>query len=123
MDFFKDCEQGLLWEIVLRLRSQVYSPSEYVCRKGDVGREMYIVNSGKLEVLDNEHGPILKELLHGDYFGEISVLNLGLGNSNRRRTAFVRSVGYTALLCLSQADLLDVLNDYPETKRMLIKKK
>ena len=120
--FFKDCEQGLLWEIVVRLRTQVYSPNEYVCRKGDVGREMYIVNSGKLEVLANEHGPVLKELVHGEYFGEISVLNLGLGNSHRRRTAFVRSVGYTALLCLSQADLLDVLNDYPKTKAMLIKK-
>lgn len=122
VDFFKDCEQGLLWEIVLRLRTQVYSPSEYVCRKGDVGREMYIVNSGKLEVLADENGEVLKELIHGEYFGEISVLNLGLGNSHRRRTAFVRSVGYTALLCLSQTDLLDVLNDYPKTKAMLIKK-
>ncbi len=122
VDFFKECEQGLLWEIVVRLRTQVYSPNEYVCRKGDVGREMYIVNSGKLEVLDDEHGPVLKELLHGEYFGEISVLNLGLGNSHRRRTAFVRSVGYTALLCLSQTDLLDVLDDYPKTKAMLVKK-
>jgi len=122
VDFFKDCEQGLLWELVLRLRTQVYSPNEYVCRKGDVGREMYIVNSGKLEVLQDEYGPLLKELLHGEYFGEISVLNLGLGNSHRRRTAFVRSVGYTSLLCLSQADLLDVLKDYPKTKAMLIKK-
>lgn len=122
VDFFTDCDQGLLWEIVLRLRSQVYSPNEYVCRKGDVGREMYIVNSGKLEVLADENGEVLKELIHGEYFGEISVLNLGLGNSHRRRTAFVRSVGYTALFCLSQTDLLDVLDDYPKTKAMLIEK-
>lgn len=122
VDFFDKCEQGLLWEIVLRLRIQVYSPGELVCRKGDVGREMYIVNSGKLEVLEDENGKALKELTHGEYFGEISVLNLGLGKSQRRRTAFVRSLGYTSLLCLTQADLLEVLEDYPRTKEMLILK-
>lgn len=122
VDFFDKCEQGLLWEVVLRLRTQVYSPGEYVCRKGDVGREMYIVNSGKLEVLEEENGIVLKELTHGEYFGEISVLNLGLGKSQRRRTAFVRSLGYTSLLCLTQTDLLEVLDDYPKTKDMLISK-
>lgn len=121
VDFFSKCEQGLLWEVVLRLRTQVYSPGEFVCRKGDVGREMYIINSGKLEVLEEENGIILNELKHGEIFGEISVLNLGMGKSHRRRTAFVQSVGYTSLLCLTQNDLLEVLNDYPKTKDMLIK--
>lgn len=120
VDLFKKCEQGLLWEVMLRLRTQVYSPGEFVCRKGDVGREMYIVNSGKLDVLEEENGIPLKELVHGEYFGEISVLHLGLGKSHRRRTAFIRSVGYTSLLCLTQADLFEVLNDYPKAKDILI---
>ena len=55
-DFFAECGHGLLWELVLRLRTQVYSPGEYVCRNGDVGREMYMVSSGKLEVLAEEDG-------------------------------------------------------------------
>ena len=120
VDFFEKCEQGLLWELVLRLRTQVYSPGEYVCRKGDVGREMYIVNNGRLEVLPEENRAAVRELTHGEYFGEISVLNIG--KSLRRRTAFVRSVGYSALLCLSQSDLLDVLKDYPKTMEMLVQK-
>ncbi len=122
VDFFSVCEPGLLWELVVRLRTQVYSPGEYVCRKGDVGREMYIVNIGKLEVMAQEDGLVLKEMIHGEYFGEISVLNLGTGKSHRRRTAFVRSVGFSTLLCLSQSDLLDVLKDYPETMETLIAK-
>ena len=117
VDFFEECEQGLLWELVLRLQMQVYSPGEYVCRKGDVGREMYIVSHGKLEVLTDEHGEVLNELKPGDYFGEISVLNLG--RSMRRRTAFVRSVGYSDLLCLSQIDLLEVMQDYPRAMETL----
>lgn len=120
VDFFAECEQGLLWELVLRLRTQVYSPGEYVCRKGDVGREMYIVSSGKLEVMAQEDGWILRTLLHGESFGEISVLDLG--HNNRRRTAFVRSVGYSVLLCLSESELLEVLKDYPKTKNRMVAK-
>lgn len=117
VEFFQECEGGLLWELVLRLRTQVYSPGEYVCRKGDVGREMYIVNRGRLEVLADENKAALKELVPGEYFGEISILNLG--QSQHRRTAFVRSVGYSDLLCLTQADLMDVLQDYPQTLQKL----
>lgn len=117
VEFFQECEGGLLWELVLRLRTQVYSPGEYVCRKGDVGREMYIVNRGRLEVLAEENAAVLKELVVGEYFGEISILNLG--QSQHRRTAFVRSVGYSDLLCLTQADLMDVLQDYPQTLNKL----
>ena len=120
VDFFEECEQGLLWELVLRLRTQIYSPGEYVCRKGDVGREMYIVNSGRLEVSAEQNSEVFRKLLHGEYFGEISVLNLG--KSQHRRTVFVRSIGYTQLLCLSQTDLLEVLNDYPRTKDTLVMK-
>lgn len=119
-DFFAECEQGLLWELVLRLRTQIYSPGEYVCRKGDVGREMYMVSSGRLEVMPEEDGRIVRTLLHGESFGEISVLDLG--NNHRRRTAFVRSVGYSVLLCLTESDLSQVLRDYPKTKeRMIVK--
>ena len=117
VEFFQECEGGLLWELVLRLRTQVYSPGEYVCRKGDVGREMYIVNRGRLEVLADENKAALKELEPGEYFGEISILNLG--QSQHRRTAFVRSVGYSDLLCLTQVDLMDVLQDYPQTLNKL----
>jgi len=47
---FEECEEGLLRELVLKLRPQVYSPGDFICRTGEVGKEMFIVNHGKVEV-------------------------------------------------------------------------
>lgn len=34
----QDCEPGLLVELVLMLKLQVFAPGAYICRKGDVGK-------------------------------------------------------------------------------------
>ena len=115
--FFERCETSLLSDLVLCLKPQIYLPGDYVCRKGDVGHEMYIVNRGKLEVLDEDNVTIKSVLTTGSYFGEISILDLG--ETQHRRTANVRSVGYSDLLCLSQHDLLMVLKNYPKTLQNL----
>ena len=90
---------------------------DYVCRKGDIGREMYIVNRGKLEVVSESGMKVYAGLESGSYFGEISVLCMSsFGN---RRTASVRSVGYSELFCLSKHDLMEVLDEYPEIKKKI----
>lgn len=69
-------------------------------------KEMYIVNGGKLRVLNDELGTVLATLTAGAYFGEISLLNVGA--EGNRRTASVLSVGYSELLCLSKKDIWEV---------------
>lgn len=39
---FKDCEQGFLCELVLKLRSQIFSPEDYICRIGEIGKQVYL---------------------------------------------------------------------------------
>lgn len=50
---------------------QVFSPGDFVCRKGDVGKEMYIVKRGKLSVVADDGKTIYATLGAGSVFGEV----------------------------------------------------
>lgn len=44
---------------------------------GEVGKEMYIVNRGRLQVVADNGKTVMASLKAGCYFGEISILNMG----------------------------------------------
>ncbi|PRD22887.1 UNVERIFIED_CONTAM: Cyclic nucleotide-gated channel cone photoreceptor subunit alpha [Trichonephila clavipes] len=119
---FQDCEPGLLVQLVLKLKLQVFSPGDYICRKGDVGKEMYIVKRGQLHVVGDDGKKVLATLSEGCVFGELSILNISGVKTGNRRTANVRSVGFSDLFCLSKEDLWNVLAEYPEAQKMLIER-
>ncbi|ODN03246.1 Cyclic nucleotide-gated cation channel subunit A [Orchesella cincta] len=119
---FQDCEPGLLAELVLKLRLQVFSPGDYICRKGDVGREMYIIKRGKVSVVADDGKTVFVTLGGGCVFGEVSLLNIAGNKTGNRRTANVRSVGYSDLFCLSKDDLWETLREYPQARDALMER-
>ncbi|XP_060733159.1 cyclic nucleotide-gated cation channel alpha-4 [Tachysurus vachellii] len=119
---FQNCESSLLEQLVLKLMPQVYNPGEYVCRKGDVGHEMYIIKEGKLAVVADDGVTQFAVLGDGNFFGEISILNIKGNKSGNRRTANIRSIGYSDLFSLSKEDLTNTLSEFPAAKRLLEEK-
>jgi hypothetical protein len=47
---FHGCDPGLLKSLVLKLQPMLFLPNDYICRKGDVGKEMFIVTIGQVQV-------------------------------------------------------------------------
>ncbi|XP_045544736.1 cyclic nucleotide-gated cation channel alpha-3 isoform X1 [Salmo salar] len=119
---FQDCEAGLLIELVLKLQPQVFSPGDYICKKGDIGREMYIIKEGKLAVVADDGVTQFVVLSDGAYFGEISILGIKGSKAGNRRTANIRSIGYSDLFALSKDDLMEALTEYPDAKKALEEK-
>ena len=48
---FHGCNPGLLKMIVCKLKPIIFLPGDYICKKGDVGMEMFIVSALVLMVL------------------------------------------------------------------------
>ena len=122
VSLFRDCDIGLLHELVLRLREAVFSPGDVVCQQGDVGREMYIVKSGYLNVMNYTNTEVLATLTEGSVFGEVSLLHIPGNPTGNRRTANVCSKGFSNLFTLSKNDLWQTLNEYPDAKKKLIER-
>ncbi|KAL4613645.1 cyclic nucleotide-gated cation channel beta-1-like [Arapaima gigas] len=117
---FQGCDRQMIFDMLKRLKSVVYLPGDFVCKKGEIGREMYIIKAGEVQVLGGPDGKtVFVTLRAGSVFGEISLLAGGGGN---RRTANVAAHGFANLFILDKKDLAEILVHYPESQKLLRKK-
>nr|KAF6404602.1 cyclic nucleotide gated channel subunit beta 3 [Rousettus aegyptiacus] len=120
VDLFKGCDTQMLYDMLLRLKSTVYLPGDFVCKKGEIGKEMYIVKQGEVQVLGGSNGAqVLATLKAGTVFGEVSLLAATGGN---RRTADVVAHGFADLLTLDKKTLREILLRYPDSEKLLMRK-
>ncbi|OCT76958.1 cyclic nucleotide-gated cation channel beta-3 [Xenopus laevis] len=120
VELFKGCDGQMIQDLLLRLKSIVYLPGDFVCKKGEIGREMYIIKQGAVQVLGGpDNQKVLVTLKAGAVFGEISLLASGGGN---RRTANVVAYGFANLFILDKKSLNEILVHYPDSKKLLTKK-
>uniref|UniRef100_A0A8C0DSZ6 Cyclic nucleotide gated channel subunit beta 3 n=1 Tax=Balaenoptera musculus TaxID=9771 RepID=A0A8C0DSZ6_BALMU len=120
VDLFKGCDTQMIYDMLLRLKSIVYLPGDFVCKKGEIGKEMYVIKQGEVQVLGGADGAqVLVTLKAGAVFGEISLLAARGGN---RRTANVVAHGFANLLTLDKRTLQEILVHYPDSRNLLMKK-
>uniref|UniRef100_A0A6I8ND42 Cyclic nucleotide gated channel subunit beta 3 n=1 Tax=Ornithorhynchus anatinus TaxID=9258 RepID=A0A6I8ND42_ORNAN len=120
VDLFKGCDTQMIYDMLLRLKSTVYLPGDFVCKKGEIGKEMYIIKQGEVQVLGGpDNTKVLVTLKAGAVFGEISLLASGGGN---RRTANVVAHGFANLFILDKKTLNEILVHYPDSQKLLMKK-
>ncbi|XP_036120346.1 cyclic nucleotide-gated cation channel beta-3 [Molossus molossus] len=120
VELFKGCDTQMLCDMLLRLKSTIYLPGDFICKEGEIGKEMYVVKQGEVQVLGGTDGAqVLATLKAGTVFGEISLLAATGGN---RRTATVVAHGFANLLSLDRKALRETLVHYPDSEQLLVRK-
>ncbi len=86
-----------------------YADGEIVCRQGETGNCMYVVQSGRLTVLreDGDKEVVVGELKTGDVFGEMAVFD------QQPRSATVRAKGQARVLTLDKRAFLRRVHEDP----------
>ena len=104
---FKDGDMLFLEQITMALRSTQVARGELILKKGDIGRELYLLARGEVEIL-GDHGEVLNVLTDGDIFGEIALL------TSKPRNADVRAKTSCDLFVLDKADFSRILRFNPQ---------
>jgi glucose-6-phosphate 1-dehydrogenase len=104
---FQDGDPLFLSQVIMALRSKMVEDGEMVIRKGEIGREMYLLARGEVEVLDDA-GKVIKVLKTGDFFGEVALL------MSTPRVANVRARTSCDLFVLDKTDFNRILRDHPQ---------
>lgn len=71
----------------------------HIYRRGEIGREMYILATGDVDILGHGNSLVVGVLRRGAYFGEGAVL----GDMRRRESLRARSV--VLLMAIPQQDM------------------
>jgi cyclic nucleotide gated channel alpha 3 len=83
---------------------------------------MYFIKMGSLQVVSADGTQVFATLGAGAAFGEISILDIPGNKNGNKRTANIRSLGFSDVFQLSKSDLWAALSEYPVAKKTLLEK-
>lgn len=110
---FAELARPLLESLAQRVREVHVAAGEWLFHAGDPGDAMYVVRTGRLEIVDEEAGEVIREAGRGDALGELALL------SGAPRAASVRAARPTDLLAVESADFDAVASTSIELSRSL----
>ncbi|KAG3238267.1 hypothetical protein PI124_g16763 [Phytophthora idaei] len=120
--FFAGSDSRFLGKVCLALETAVYLPGDTIIYCDDIGKEMFIVRKGLVEILipDPKNSEKRIYLRDGNFFGETALV------IDVRRTNTVRAVNICDLNVLSKHAFNEIAAEYPEfgerMKRTVIKR-
>lgn len=98
------------------LLGREYADGEVICRQGDPGRYMYVIQAGRAAVVRQEDGAevVITELGAGDTFGEMAIVD------RAPRSATIRANGPVRVLALDKRTFLRGVHEDPSLAYVIL---
>jgi len=116
MPLHENLEPGLMGAMSLALHRVVYVQGDYILREGEIGKDMYFVAAGEVQVVTgppDRHVEVTR-LREGAFFGEMALLD-----NAERHMASVRVVTFCDGFCMSRQSYQALVKDYPSVREYL----
>jgi CRP-like cAMP-binding protein len=103
--FFKDCPffdfltDEVIRNLCIAMTQQIYYTGDYIISFGDLGQEMFFVESGSCEVVSADKKTVFAKLAKGSFFGETGLV------FKSRRTANIRACSLCVCYILNKDQL------------------
>jgi len=110
---FRHCSPALRNALLTSLQSRTFTPGSYIANEGEVGKSIFFLVEGTVEIISVENNKSWGTLGEGDYFGYMS---LALGE---HRTATIRAIGFCDFLILNKEDFNRIKSEFPEFNEVL----
>ncbi|KAG0280208.1 hypothetical protein BGZ96_001646 [Linnemannia gamsii] len=104
---FQSCSSEVIHMLSLKVEPRTYNLGETIIRRGEIGRELFIVTSGMVEILSDDNLRVLARFRDGQFFGEIAVL------LDVPRIANVKAVSQVDVFVLTKENLEAVFEAVP----------
>jgi NTE family protein len=104
---FSGVDPELVERLAGRSRTRCLDAGKWLFRERDHADEMYVVRAGRLEVVDEGAGAVIREYRRGDALGEPALL------TDSPRSASVRAARATEVIAVDQADFTELLGSSP----------
>jgi len=117
---FFECDHSFLDSVSVLLRESTVLPDTYVFHVNDMSRELYIINTGAIELTteaQDEGERVEAVLSNGDVFGEVSFL-FGMRQTSHARTPHNMTA---TLFHLQKADYIQIAKLFPEEEEQVTK--
>ncbi|KAG0260410.1 hypothetical protein DFQ27_003526 [Actinomortierella ambigua] len=112
---FSNCDSDVIHILSLNVEPRTYQLGETIIQRGEIGREMFFIVSGVVEILSEDNLKVLARFHSGQFFGEIAVL------LDVPRLANVRAVSVVEVFVLSKDKLDAVFEAVPSAAETIIK--
>ncbi len=104
---FSGVDPELVGQLAAKSRTRHLVTGKWLFREGDPAHEMYIVRAGRLEVVDEGAGAVVREYRRGDALSERALL------TGSPRSVSVRAARATEVIAIDQADFNVLLRSSP----------
>jgi EmrB/QacA subfamily drug resistance transporter len=110
---FGGLDPSLREQLAGRTRRVRLAAGKWLFHQGERGDALYVIRAGRLDVVDERAGHVIRELGRGDVVGELAVL------TSAPRSASVRAARASDLLEVSQSDFMELLEGSPPLSRAI----